>query len=437
VRWSLLVSLLAATLVVGCSSTASPAGPAAPPGSTGSTGSSAPAGNDDRRRVGVGYPTDRDVLSPLVVTALAPDPIPVTGTDGKVHVAYELEVLNFSPRVATLTQLETLAGGPDGNVVAAVDAADLATRTAVVMDPARKPNPSIPVGGTGLIVVDDVYDRLADVPASFTHRLHATFAPLTPDYEWAAPLWPAEPVSAIGGPVTTSTKKPVVIGPPLAGADWLATNACCDYNNHRNVLLPVAGRINGAERFGIDWVRWDQSDARELLAQGMLPTFRGDPAKNEDYLAYGQPLLAVADGTVVTVASGTPDSKPGALPQGIGLADLGGNLVIIDIGRGVYASYLHLAPGSPAVQVGDRVTRGQVIGRLGNAGMSSEAHLHFQLQSTPAVFPGDNLPFEIDTLTYRGSIDTTVGLTPDPDAGPRTNQLPLQLSIVDFPPANS
>jgi murein DD-endopeptidase MepM/ murein hydrolase activator NlpD len=87
------------------------------------------------------------------------------------------------------------------------------------------------------------------------------------------------------------------------------------------------------------------------------------------------------------------------------------------------------------VKVGDKVTRGQVIGRLGNSGNSSEAHLHFQLQRTPALFPGDNVPFEIDALIYLGSVDVTHGFTPGPNAGERTNQLPLALTVVAFPAA--
>jgi hypothetical protein len=422
VRRSPLALLLAAVILAGCSSGTSPAAPSA------TTVARDPSG------VAAGYPTDADVLSPLLVTALGPDPIPVTGTDGRVHVAYELEVLNFSPRAATLNRLETLDGGPDGSVVATVDADGLAVTTVVVMDPARAPTATIPVGRTGLILVDDVYDRRSDVPATVTHRLSATFAPITPDVEWAAALWPDGPVTATGGPVTTSAESPVIIGPPLAGADWFAGNACCDYNNHRNVMLPVGGRVNGAERFAVDWFRWDPNGDRDRLARGELATFHGDPTVNGNYLAYGEPLLAVADGTVVSVVADTPDSVPTALPVGIALADLGGNSVIIDIGGGVYASYLHLAPGSPTVKAGDRVSRGQVIGQLGNSGNSSEAHLHFQLQRTPAFLPGDNVPFEIDTLTFLGSVDGEVGFVAGPDAGERSNQLPLALSVVAFPP---
>ncbi len=92
-------------------------------------------------------------------------------------------------------------------------------------------------------------------------------------------------------------------------------------------------------------------------------------------------------------------------------------------------------PGSPTVSVGDTVTRGQVIGRLGNSGNTSEAHLHFQLQRTPAILSGDNVPFEIDTFTFTGSIAGFDGFASGSNAGARTNQLPLRYSIVEFPAA--
>ena len=90
-----LVGLVAALVALaGCSSSIDGAG------SPGTTGTSAPTTRHVGSGVGAGYRTDADALSPLLITTLAPDPIPVTGTDGKVHVAYELSVLNFSPVVA-------------------------------------------------------------------------------------------------------------------------------------------------------------------------------------------------------------------------------------------------------------------------------------------------------------------------------------------------
>lgn len=446
-KLSLLTALAGAlVLLAGCSSSTGSTGstgPTSAPGSTGtsgSTGTTAVAASragtaDPRGGIPPGYPTDVDALSPLVITTIAPDPVPVTGTDGKVHVAYELQVLNFSPRVATLTRLDTLAGGADGPVVASVDGAALAGRTVVAMDPALEPNAVIPVGRTGLIVVDDQYDTRAAVPASVTHRLTATYAPPAAAYQDGyAHLWPADgSIAQIGGPVTTSTAPPLVIGPPLAGTGWLLTNGCCAFSTHR-ALLPYAGRINAGERFAIDWSKIDPTADPRTIAAYLKPAAGGVAARNEDYLSYGEPVLAVADGTVVKAVSDVPDTvtETGKLPADVSFADLGGNVVVLDIGNGVYVSYFHLAPGAPTVKAGDKVTRGTVVGRLGNSGNSSGPHLHFQLQRSPAAHMGDNVPFEISAFRFLGTVDEARGFTAGPNAGPRTEQLPLASDVVAF-----
>ena len=43
-----------------------------------------------------------------------------------------------------------------------------------------------------------------------------------------------------------------------------------------------------------------------------------------------------------------------------------GNHIILEIGPRLYATYAHLKPGSLRVAVGQRVTRGHVIGLVGN-----------------------------------------------------------------------
>lgn len=50
---------------------------------------------------------------------------------------------------------------------------------------------------------------------------------------------------------------------------------------------------------------------------------------------------------------------------------------MLDLGDNRHAFYGHLLPGSLRVKPGDRVRRGQVIGRLGNSGNSTGPHLHF------------------------------------------------------------
>jgi hypothetical protein len=45
----------------------------------------------------------REETTPLVISSLAPDPVPVEGTDGRYHVAYELAVLDAAPKAAGIT----------------------------------------------------------------------------------------------------------------------------------------------------------------------------------------------------------------------------------------------------------------------------------------------------------------------------------------------
>jgi len=77
----------------------------------------------------------------------------------------------------------------------------------------------------------------------------------------------------------------------------------------------------------------------------------------------GTPVLAAADGIVVGVAH-----------TSIGY----GNYVMIAHGGGVITLYAHLL--STDVNLGDRVTRGQRIGREGSTGLSTGPHLHFEVR---------------------------------------------------------
>ena len=77
----------------------------------------------------------------------------------------------------------------------------------------------------------------------------------------------------------------------------------------------------------------------------------------------GTPIYATADGLVSTAGWNSGGY---------------GNLVKIDHGRGIETRYGHLA--SIIIQPGQRVTRGQLIGRMGSTGRSTGSHLHYEVR---------------------------------------------------------
>ncbi len=57
-----------------------------------------------------------------------------------------------------------------------------------------------------------------------------------------------------------------------------------------------------------------------------------------------------------------------------------GNYVRITHRPGYYTAYGHLSTYATGIHTGARVSRGQVIGRVGTSGVSRGSHLHFEIQ---------------------------------------------------------
>ncbi|MDR6721051.1 M23 family metallopeptidase [Paenibacillus sp. 2003] len=111
-------------------------------------------------------------------------------------------------------------------------------------------------------------------------------------------------------------------------------------------------------------------------------SYNGDAKVNASYHAFGEPLYAAADGTVVEIKNDIPDNVPGEMnPE-----EPAGNYVIIDHGNGEYSITAHIKKSSVSVKKGDKLKQGDLIGELGNSGNSSEAHLHFQVSDGPDLF---------------------------------------------------
>lgn len=121
-----------------------------------------------------------------------------------------------------------------------------------------------------------------------------------------------------------------------------------------------------------------------------------DSKGNKKYLTKSHPIYAIKDGIVVRADL---DYKPMTLseyneitnynqthPVTFVARDFGGRQVWIDHQNGVMSSYNHMSEIAKGIQVGSKVSKGQVIGKVGNSGLKAEAmntneqvHLHLEI----------------------------------------------------------
>jgi murein DD-endopeptidase MepM/ murein hydrolase activator NlpD len=159
-------------------------------------------------------------------------------------------------------------------------------------------------------------------------------------------------------------------------------------------------------------------DIAKLGGDGL--THKGDGTHFEDYYAYGVDVLAAADGRIVGVFNDQPEDStamqlPGESQEAYsarhqkgsddrltkGKADVTGNFVMIDHGKSEYSFYAHLQPGSVRAHIGDQVKAGDVIGKLGSSGNSTEPHLHFHVCDKPDPLMCAGIPMNFSNITIQ------------------------------------
>jgi murein DD-endopeptidase MepM/ murein hydrolase activator NlpD len=184
---------------------------------------------------------------------------------------------------------------------------------------------------------------------------------------------------------------------PFTGK-WMAQNSPAR-------RVPSHGIDLFGERYAIDFVAVD-AHGRTAGIRDWRTAFATEPA--ERFYAFGRPILAPTDGTVVAVHDGEVDHEGRrsqlaliayALTQGSRLREgvnaLAGNHVIIRVGQ-VFIAIAHLRAGSFRVAVGDDVTTGQPLAECGNSGNSTEPHVHLQVMDSVDLPVARGLP-----MTFR------------------------------------
>ena len=349
---------------------------------------------------------------PPAIEARTPKPPTVARLDGRRVLVYEIHVTNLAPSLFTLKEIDVLDAGTGAPLSSLADSAltRAVARRGVSLAGAERLKIA---GGLRAIVFMWVPLGGTATPGAVRHRL---------TFESAADSGRTVTLETMDIPVSSDV---AIVGPPLRGGVWLAANGPNGESGHRRAMIPIAGGLFVAQRFAIDYVR--------LNDQGS--TFSGDQLKNASYGAYGVDALAVADGQVVAVKDGIPENVPGinsrAVP--ITLETVGGNHVILDIGKGRYAFYAHLQPGSIRVRIGDRVRQGQVLGLVGNSGNSTEPHLHFHISDGNSPLGSEGLPYAHESLSVIGSCKTMIADCDRTALAPRQREMPAANQLIRFP----
>ncbi len=362
--------------------------------------------------------------TPLLDHVLSP-PAWFTGSDGEVRLVYELLLTNALPVSVTVSSVDVLDAATGASLIS-LDGDALLASMALATTP-ETPAVVLPPGSVGVVWMEVPLASAGEIPAAVSH--HLTIAP-PPD----VPV-PDALLSFTGEPVPVDQRPPVALGAPLTGANWAALGSCCD-GPHRRALQPIDGAWYIGQRFAIDFNQLDDENRPGT----------GDPALPGSFPTFGQPVLAVADATVVEAVDRYPDLKVGETREDLNADTAGGNRVILDLGDGRYAIYAHLQAGSLHVQAGDRVQQGQIIGAAGSSGTGGGPHLHFQVSDRPSVLASSGLPYVFETFDLTGQTPSLAEVIPYYDTlepiplthdrtGPRHDELPLGRDVVTFPVA--
>jgi hypothetical protein len=355
--------------------------------------------------VSAGHAQVQEKMTPALL-AVEDAPVPFMGSDGCVHLVYELWVTNFSSADIVVEKVDVLG---DGKVLQSFDAATIARRLQAAGQ--RESAGKLAGSAQALLFLHVTLAPGAAVPGRLSHRvaIHASAAPPG-----------QQEITETGGEVAVNRRPVASIAPPLQGESYVSADSCCDASRHTRAALPVNGRVWVAQRYAVDW--------EQLDAQGHI--YHGPQEKLESYTIFGKPVLAVADAVVVAVIDGLPEQTPGKYPTNIPLEEADGNSVILDLGEQRYAMYAHMQPGSIRVGRGESVKIGQVIGLVGNTGNSVAPHLHFQVTDRPSSLASNGLPYQIRDFLVTGK-------TPGTKAFDEAEEKGVSLVVTPMSPAQS
>ncbi len=419
-----------------------------------------PASAQPTPAAGQNLPFEKLVVPTTLAWSVLPPSIdPVMGTDGRIHLAYEMLFTNTvkllfpntTNSAVRVDSVEVVDPAHDNKIVGINHVfgpknEDLTAQFYSLAKPstclcADDYSHKLGPGESAVMYFDVTFKDFSSVPGEIAHRV-STSAAVTdkkPGPAAEEPRIVENPIPprivAIGGAVKIETTRAITLSPPLRGDGWVDGNGCCAIvGAHRFTIIPGSGSLYTPQRFAIDFLRID--------AQGRA--WVGKVTNVTDWRGFGAEVRSAARGRVVSAVDGYSDNIPGEEPKNITPANIAGNHVIVDLGNGTFALYAHLKKGSVIPERGEFVSRGQLLGFVGNSGNSGAPHLHFEIMAGPSSLEVNGLPFVFDKMQYQGAVtgawqqfldDLFAGRPVQVDSarsGMRMGQMPLTLDVMSY-----
>ncbi len=172
------------------------------------------------------------------------------------------------------------------------------------------------------------------------------------------------------------TPPPVLLGFPIADPGTITRTIGVDHDPV--VQTSVVGDAICADYLGRAFPHcYDEHRGSDFILDGGFDAMDAGSVE----------VVAAADGVVISVADGNYDR---CRAEGTEVTcdgfDMVANHVILEHQGRLVTKYWHLKSGSVAVEVGQQVACGDVLGLVGSSGFSSMPHLHFQVESDEGIF---------------------------------------------------
>lgn len=360
-------------------------------------------------------PAQADPIPPQIMVDIYDPPIPFEALD-KFYLVYELYLTNFDKDDISLEALE-IHDKATGTALVGYDKESLKKMMYAPNTMEADQSNIISPGALKLVYLTIPFNSLNDMPKEFFHRLNfLRMKDKTQQDMETLTLFVGKPIQ-------------VMIRPPVRGDFWVAANGLSSYSRHRRNHMVANGQSYFPQRYAIDF--------RQIDLDGK--THQGDGSNNAQYYSYGKEVYSVARGTVVAVKDGIPDNTPGSKLSSDNLESLNGNYVLLELGKGIYALYGNLMPGSIKVKVDDKISEGQEIAKIGNSGNSLEPQLHFHVVDRSSYLAGNGVPYTFTEFWFRPSdtVQNEQGLEVKFKESPNglkrySNQMILENMVVKF-----